>query len=51
MKTLTKSILALSLALSFLFAGIFSFGTSYLASTNEGLLLAHDGPHNDMMVY
>ena len=44
MKTITKAIVALSLALSFLIAG--ALGTSYVADLNEGLLLAHDGPSN-----
>lgn len=49
--TITKAIVSFTLVLSFLFAGICTLGTSYVANTNEGLLLAHDGPHNDMMVY
>ena len=44
MKTITKAIVALSLALSFLLAS--ALGTSYVANLNEGVLLAHDGPNN-----
>ena len=45
MKTITKAIVVLSLALSFLIAG--AMGTSYVANLNEGILLAHDGPSLD----
>lgn len=50
-KSLMKTIVTLTLALSFLFAGVFAVGTSYVASTNSDVLLAHDGPLNDMIVY
>lgn len=49
MKTITKVIVALSLALSFLVAGALS--TSYVANVNEGVLLAHDGPSKDVAKY
>lgn len=48
---ITKVIVTFSLVLSFLFAGIFTLGTSYVADTNEGLLLAHDGPSHDVAKY
>lgn len=50
-KSLIKTIVTLTLALSFLFAGVFAVSNSYVASTNSDVLLAHDGPTNDMMVY
>lgn len=49
MNTIAKALVAFTLALSFLVAG--AFGTSYLASTNEGILLAHDGPSKDVAKY
>ena len=49
MKTITKAIVALSLALAFLLANV--LGTSYVANLNEGLLLAHDGPSLDAITH
>lgn len=47
MNTITKSIVALSLALSFLVAGAFVCTSTYVAGLNEGVMVAHDGPHHE----
>lgn len=50
-KSLMKTIVTLTLALSFLFAGVFAVGTSYIADANKDVLLAHDGPSRDVAIY
>lgn len=51
MKNIAKTIIALSLAFSFLLAGVLTLGSSYAANLNEGVLLAHDGPSNRAIVH
>ena len=47
MNTITKSIVAGTLALSFLVAGAFVCTSTYVADLNEGVMVAHDGPTLD----
>lgn len=51
MNTITKSIVALTLALSFLVAGAFVCTSTYVAGLNEGVMVAHDGPSHDTITY
>lgn len=50
-KSLIKTIVTLTLALSFLFTGVFAVSNSYVASTNSDVLLAHDGPSLDRITH
>ena len=51
MNTITKSIVALTLALSFLVAGAFVCTSTYVAGLNEGVMVAHDGPSLDAITH